>query len=35
MLEEAVTAARHSKSLTLSGVDMLVGFYMLNTLPKK
>lgn len=35
MLKEAVKAARHTKSITLSGLDMSVGIHMLNTPPKK
>lgn len=35
VLEEAVTAARHSKSISLPGMDILVGSHMLNVQPKK
>lgn len=35
VLEEAVTAARHSKSISLPGLDILVGIHMLHVQPKK
>lgn len=35
MLGEAVTAARHTRTIALSGVDMPVRHHLLNIPPKK